>query len=106
MPHFLTVRVTVADASKRKAFDAWYSKEHLPDAAKTFGAEKAWRFWSVSDPSQHLATYQFADLASLERAMANSEMKRLVADFDRDFPGIPRTREITELAEVWGGANG
>jgi hypothetical protein len=102
MPHFLTVRATVADASKRKAFDGWYSKEHLPDAAKTFGAEKAWRFWSVSDPSQHLATYQFADLASLERAMAGSEMKRLVADFDRDWPGIPRTREITELAEEWG----
>ena len=87
---------------KRKAFDVWYSKEHLPDAAKSFGAEKAWLSWSVSDPSQHLATYQFADLASLERAMAGSEMKRLVADFDRDFPGIPRTREITELAEVWG----
>ena len=50
MPHFLTVRATVADASKRKAFDEWYSKEHLPDAAKTFGAEKAWRFWSVTDP--------------------------------------------------------
>ncbi len=29
-------------------------------------------------------------------------MKRLVADFDRDFPGIPRTREITALAEEWG----
>jgi len=102
MPHFLTVRATVTDAAKRKAFDAWYSKEHLPDAAKTFGASKAWRYWSVSDPSQHLATYQFADLASLERAMGDGEMKRLVADFDRDWPGIPRTREITELAEEWG----
>ena len=102
MPHFLTVRSTVADASKRKAFDGWYAKEHLPDAAKSFGAEKAWRFWSVNDPSQHLATYQFADIASLERAMGDGEMKRLVADFDRDWPGIPRTREITELAEVWG----
>ena len=101
MPHFLTVRATIADASKRKAFDAWYSKEHLPDAAKTFGAEKAWRYWSVSDPSQHLATYQFADLASIERAMAGPDMKRLVADFDRDFPGIPRTREITVQAEEW-----
>ena len=102
MPHFLTVRATVTDAAKRKAFDAWYSKEHLPDAAKTFGASKAWRYWSVSDPSQHLATYQFADLATLERAMGDAEMKRLVADFDRDWPGIPRTREITELAEEWG----
>jgi hypothetical protein len=26
------VRATVADASKRAAFDTWYSREHLPDA--------------------------------------------------------------------------
>ena len=32
-------------------------------------------------------------------------MKRLVADFDRDFPGIPRTREITALAEEWAGSD-
>ena len=102
VPHFLTVRATVADAAKRQGFDAWYAKEHLPDAARTFNAEKAWRFWSVTDPSQHLATYQFADLAALERALAGTGMKRLVADFDRDWPGIPRTREITELAEAWG----
>jgi hypothetical protein len=102
MPHFLTVRSTVADASKRKAFDEWYAKVHLPDASKSFGAEKAWRFWSVTDPSLHLATYQFADMALLEKAMASSDMKRLVADFDRDFPGIPRTREVTALAQEWG----
>lgn len=102
MPHFLTVRATIADPDKRKAFDDWYHREHLPDAAKTFGAEKAWRFWSVTDPSVHLATYQFSDLASIERVMGGAEMKRLVADFDRDWPGIPRTREITALAEEWG----
>ncbi|MDQ8726402.1 hypothetical protein [Bradyrhizobium sp. LHD-71] len=101
MPHFLTVRAIVSDPAKREAFDDWYHREHLPDAAKTFGAEKAWRFWSVSDPSQHLATYQFPDLAALERAMAGGEMTRLVADFDKAFPGIPRTREITALAEEW-----
>ena len=104
MLHFLTVRSTVADASRRKAFDEWYAKEHLPDAVKSFGAEKGWRFWSVTDPSQHLATYQFTDLASLEKAMASSDMKRLVADFDRDFPGIPRTREVTALAQEMGKA--
>jgi hypothetical protein len=40
---FFVVRATVTDASKRAAFDAWYSREHLPDAAKSFCAEKAWR---------------------------------------------------------------
>ena len=34
------VRATVSDASKREAFDAWYSREHLPDALKSFGAAK------------------------------------------------------------------
>ena len=29
-------------------------------------------------------------------------MKRLVADFDKAWPGIPRTREIMTLAEEWG----
>jgi hypothetical protein len=97
--HFFTVRSTVPDTSKRAAFDAWYSKEHLPDAVKSFGAEKAWRYWSISDSSVHLATYQFPDLASLERAVASDENKRLRADFDRDWPGTVRTREITVLAE-------
>ncbi len=30
-------------------------------------------------------------------------MQRLVADFDRAWPGVPRTREITTLAQAWGG---
>ena len=38
MPHLLVVRATVPDESKRAAFDAWYSREHLPDAVKSFGS--------------------------------------------------------------------
>ena len=41
---FFIVRATVADPGKRKAFDAWYSREgHLPDATKSF-----WRFEGVA----------------------------------------------------------
>ena len=58
---YFVVRATASDPAKRAAFDRWYSKEHLPDAAKSFGVEKAWRFWSISDPSLHQATYRFAD---------------------------------------------
>ena len=65
---FFVVRATVTDASKRAAFDAWYSREHLPDAVKSFGAEKAWRYWSLTDPALHHAMYQFADEAALDRA--------------------------------------
>jgi hypothetical protein len=96
------VRATVADHAKRGAFDTWYSREHLPDAMKSFGAVKAWRYWSVTDPSLHHAMYQFADQAALEKGTATPEMKRLIADFDRDWPGIPRTREVLLLAEELG----
>lgn len=96
---YFVVRATVADPAKRAAFDAWYHNEHMPDAVKCFGAEKAWRYWSVTDPSMHLAVYQFADPASADRATNNAEMKRLIADFNRDWPDVTRTREVLVLAE-------
>jgi hypothetical protein len=101
---YFVVRATVTDASRRKAFDEWYSREHLPDAAKAFGVSKARRFWSVSDPSQHLAMYQFADQAALDRAMSGDAMKGLVAEFDRCWPEVKRTREVLVLAEEFGAA--
>ena len=96
---YFVVRATVTDAAKRRAFDDWYSREHLPDAAKAFGVTKAWRFWSVSDPSLHQASYQFADQAALDRAMSGESLKALVAEFDRCWPEVKRTREIFVLAE-------
>jgi hypothetical protein len=96
---FFVVRATVTDPSRRQAFDAWYSREHLPDAVKSFGAVKAWRYWSATDPSLHHAMYEFADQATLERAVGGAELKRLIADFDRDWPNVTRTREVLVLAE-------
>ena len=31
---YFVVRATVADPAKRAAFDAWYQKEHIPDAVR------------------------------------------------------------------------
>ena len=53
---YFVVRATVTDPARRAAFDKWYAKEHLPDAAKSFGVKKAWRFWSLVDPAIHQAT--------------------------------------------------
>src|SRR5258706_1852903 len=91
---FFVVRATVADPSKRQAFDAWYSREHMPDAVKSFGAEKAWRFWSLSDPALHQATYQFAGQTSLDCGPNGEDLKRLVADFNPDWAQVPRTRQL------------
>jgi hypothetical protein len=96
---FLVVRATVADPAKRAAFDDWYRNEHLPQAMAAFRAEKGWRFWSESDPAVHQATYQFPDKAAVDRILGSAEMKALIAEFDRAWPGIPRTREAFTLAE-------
>jgi hypothetical protein len=101
---FFVVRATVTDPAKRKAFDRWYAKEHLPDATKAFGVKRAWRSWSVSDPAVHVASYEFPDRTALDRAVDGDDMKKLVADFNRDWPEVTRTREIFVLAEEFGGA--
>jgi hypothetical protein len=102
MPHFFLVRATVSDPAKRAAFDTWYETEHLPDAVKSFGAQKAWRYWSESDPAVHIAQYQFADRAALDHGTRAEVMARLVADFDKNWPGVPRTREIWSRAQERG----
>jgi hypothetical protein len=96
---YFIVRATVTDFAKRKAFDTWYAKEHLPDAVKAFGVKKAWRFWSLSNPALHQASYEFADQAALERGTSADALKALVAEFDRCWPEVTRTREIFVLAE-------
>ena len=50
---FFVVRATVADPAKRSEFDQWYRNKHLPDATRSWGVKKAWRFWSLTDPSLH-----------------------------------------------------
>ena len=100
---YFVVRAVIPEAGERAAFDAWYRDEHLPDAVKSFGAQKAWRFWSETDPSVHIAQYQFADRAALDRGTGGPDLKRLVADFDKAWPHIKRSREIVVLAETWGG---
>jgi hypothetical protein len=98
---YFVVRATVADPARRRPFDEWYHREHLPDAAKAFGVRKAWRFWSLTDPALHEARYEFADQAALDRAMRGPALDALVAEFDRAWPEVTRTREILVLAEEY-----
>ena len=94
------VRATVPDSAGREAFDRWYRDVHLPDAMKSFGVRKAWRVWSLTDPAVHQAMYQFDDVTAMERAIGGDEMKRLIADFNRDWPDVTRTRESLSLVQV------
>lgn len=96
---FFIVRAIVTDAGKRAAFDRWYETEHLPDAMKAFGVSKAWRFWSLDDPSLHQAMYRFEDEAKLNAMLKGDALQKLVADFNRDWPDVKRTRETLVLAQ-------
>ena len=43
-----------------------------------------------------------SDKAALDRAINSEDMKRLIADFNRDWPDVTRTREMLVLAEEFG----
>lgn len=96
---YFVVRATVTDATKRPSFDKWYETEHVPEAVKAFGVGKAWRFWSLDDPSLHQAMYQFDDEAALAAMLKGDALTKLVADFNRDWPDVKRTRETLVLAQ-------
>jgi hypothetical protein len=93
------VRAVLADASDRPDFDRWYETEHLPDAVAAFGADRAWRCWSRTDPAVHYAFYAFADVARAEAILDSPALRALVAEFDRRWGArVSRTREILEAA--------
>jgi hypothetical protein len=96
---YFMVRAEVADASDRGKFDQWYGTHHLPLAMDKFRAEKGWRFWSRSDPSVHYALYQFNDMATLRKRLDSPDFKMLIADFDRAWPQVTRSRDLIETVQ-------
>src|SRR6476659_2800559 len=52
--------------------------------------------------STHQASHEFADQAAADRATSGEALKPLVAEFDRCWPDVKRTREIFVLAEELG----
>ena len=99
MSAYFVVRAVVPEAD-RPAFDEWYRTEHLPDAAKAFAAQAAWRAWSRTDPSVHYAYYRFADAAGAEAVSTSPAIGKLVAEFDARWgTRVTRTREIIEIVD-------
>jgi hypothetical protein len=94
------VRAQVVDATIKKDFDRWYQEEHLPDALKEFGAQRAWRGWSDVDPSMHYAVYEFDDAARVRALPGSAALKGLVAEFDRAWGDkVVRSRDIVEVVQ-------
>jgi len=100
MSAYFMVRAQVVDPSVKDAFDKWYQDEHLPDAKKAFGAQRAWRGWSEVDPSVHFAVYEFDDIAKLRALPGSAVLKALVAEFDRAWgEKVVRIRDIVQVVQ-------
>ncbi len=96
---YLVVRADVAEADRRD-FDHWYHTEHLPDAAKAFAAQRAWRGWSRTNPSLHYAYYQFGDVAAAQAVGESPAIRILIAEFDARWgTRVTRSREIIEVVD-------
>ena len=101
MPAWFIVRAKVVDPSVKDAFDRWYQEEHLPDALKAFGARRAWRGWSATDPLVHHAFYEFDDLARAQAIQGTDGLKRLIADFDRVWGSrVTRSRDFVDVVQA------
>jgi hypothetical protein len=98
---YFLVRSVVA-APQRQKFDHWYSTDHMPWAIRAFKCEKAWRFWSEREEGVHYAVYRFGDRAACDAALGSDDFKALVADFNRVWPGVTRTRDVVTLVEERG----
>ncbi|HVC54018.1 MAG TPA: hypothetical protein VND87_18505 [Stellaceae bacterium] len=99
---YLAVRAEVPEA-ERARFDYWYDTDHLPWAKRVFGALRAWRCWSRSDPTVHVAFYEFATLDDAEAAVAPDRIAPLVADFDREWgTSVTRRRAILDVVQEIG----
>jgi len=93
------VRAEVPEG-ERARFDHWYETDHLPAALKVFGARRAWRCWSLSDPGVHVAFYEFDDAAQAEALLGSEQIKPLIEDFDRVWGNrVIRRRAVLEVAQ-------
>jgi hypothetical protein len=99
MTAYFIVRAEVRTID-RDAFDRWYETEHLPEAIGAFAALSAWRGWSAEDASVHLAFYEFPDLATARAATTPEKLAPLIAEFDRNFPEVTRSRDFVEVRQA------
>ena len=103
MPTYFIVRATIADPAKRAAFDAWYKQR-----ASARRRQIVRRAEGVAVLERDRSGGASGDVSVRRPRGARPRHRRagherLVADFDKAWPGIPRSREIMTLAEEWGG---
>ena len=96
---YFAVRAEVPEADRAK-FDHWYQTDHLPWALRVFGARRASRCWSKSDPGVHVAFYEFDSAEAADAATRSEAIKPLVEDFDRVWQDrVIRRRAVLDVVQ-------
>ena len=96
---YFAVRAEVPEAD-RAQFDHWYETDHLPWALRVFGARRAWRCWSKSDPGVHVAVYEFDSVEAAEAITKSDAIKPLVEDFNRVWQNrVTRRRAVLDVVQ-------
>jgi hypothetical protein len=97
---YFAVRAEVPEAD-RAQFDHWYETDHLPWALRVFGARRAWRCWSKSDPGVHVAFYEFDSVEAAEAVTKSDAIRPLVEDFDRVWQKrVTRRRAVLDVVQA------
>ena len=100
MPATFFIVRSVVEPHLREELEHWYANDHLPWALRVFKCEKAWRCWSTREEGVHYAVYRFTDKASCDAALNSHDYKEeMVADYDRAFPSVLRTRDVVTLVD-------
>ncbi|MEM7251316.1 MAG: hypothetical protein AAF493_07840 [Pseudomonadota bacterium] len=101
MSAYLIVRAEVPDPADREPFNEWYQQEHLPDAAKAFNVDSAWRGWSRVEDGIHYAVYEFPSIERAQAIVDSASIRALIAEFDEKWQGrVSRTRDIVERLQT------
>ena len=97
---YFAVRAEVPEGDRAR-FDHWYETDHLPWALRAFGARRAWRCWSRSDPGVHVAFYEFDSVEAAQAGTTAETMAPLVADFDRVWgERVTRRRAVLDVVQA------
>jgi hypothetical protein len=96
----LIVRADVPGQADRGPFDEWYRDHHMADGLRVFGALRAWRTWSRTDPSKHTAYYEFPSWEAANAAIQSPGIQELIAIFDAAWGSrVTRTRDVVEVVQ-------
>ena len=102
MTAVLMVRATIPGHDTREAYGQWQKTDMFPAAIKAFGVKKARRFWSITNPDQHISTFYFGSWEELQKARAE-QGPSLKAHADHAWPDIQREFEELQMIEDFTG---